>query len=261
MLRKLFLAVSVLPLRTTMIALFAFHSVFFASAGVTSACTPVAYLFRHAEDENKSKTDPFGLTLTAAGVAHADLYIEMLDKFQQEKSTYCPIKVVYALNPVNADGTVGTSNPYWTANPLAQLTQATMEDPNPIINVQGMKLIEFLDGGVGPKFLEDIKSNINDSRSVAIFWTSDGMCKVAQTLGLALPGYTCQEGSKPPRNSVFRFNYDAATQKFTTITTKYTQCFNYNKLADNFTPNTYYCQYSFNLDDWKNNTGFKDNGN
>ena len=110
MLRKLFLTVSRLPLRTTLIALFAFHSVFFASAGVTSACTPVAYLFRHAEDENKSKTDPFGLTLTAAGEAHADLYIEMLDKFQQDKSTYCPIKVVYALNPENFDGSFGTSN-------------------------------------------------------------------------------------------------------------------------------------------------------
>lgn len=73
MLSKLFLAVSVLPLRATMLALFAFHSVFFASAGVTSACTPVAYLFRHAEDENKTKTDPFELTLSPAGVAHADL--------------------------------------------------------------------------------------------------------------------------------------------------------------------------------------------
>lgn len=75
----------------------------------------------------------------------------MLDKFQQEKSAYCPIKVVYALNPINANGSIGTSNPYWTANPLAQITQATMEDPNPVIYAQGMKLTEFLDGGVWPE--------------------------------------------------------------------------------------------------------------
>jgi hypothetical protein len=258
MLRKFFWAASVLPLKT-MIALFAFHSVFFTGASAASACTPVAYLFRHAEDKNQAKTDPYGLTLSASGVAHADLYVEMINKFQEEKPTYCPIKVVYALNPVNANGSIGTSNPYWTADPLAQVAQATMEDPNPIISVQGLKLTEFLDHGEAAKFLEDIKAKIDNQESVAIFWTSQGMCKVATTLGPALPGYSCVGKSKPPRNSVFRFNYNQATKAFNTITAKYTQCFNYNAIGDSFTPNTYYCQFSFNLDDWKDNAGFKTN--
>jgi hypothetical protein len=257
MLRKLFRAASVLPLRTTT-ALFAFHSVFLAGAGAASACTPVAYLFRHAEDVNQVKSEPFGLTLSTSGVAHADLYIGMIDKFQQEKPQYCPIRAVYALNPIKSDGSWGTSNPYWTADPLAQTAETTMQDRNAIISVQGMKLTEFLDHGEGAKFLEEIKGKINNQQSVAIFWTSQGMCKVATTLGPALPGYDCV-ASKPPRNSFFRFNYNLATQVFNTITTKYTQCFNYNANGDSFTPNIYYCQFSYNLTDWKDKVGFKNN--
>jgi hypothetical protein len=244
MLRKLFWAASALP-------------VFFAGAGAASACTPVAYLFRHAEDVNQVKSEPYGLTLSTSGVAHADLYIGMIDKFQQEKPQYCPITTVYSLNPINFDGSWGTSNPYWTADPLAQRAQTT-GNRNPIITVQGMKLTEFLDHGEAAKFLEEIKGKVNNQQSVAIFWTSQGMCKVATTLGPALPGYNCVD-SKPPRNSFFRFNYNLTTQAFSTITTKYSQCFNYNASGDSFTPNTYYCQFSYNLTDWKDKAGFKNN--
>ena len=233
------------------------YSVFFTGTGTEAQCSPVAYLFRHAEDINKTRQHPFDYTLSDSGGAHAGLYIEMINKFQQEKPQYCPIKVVYALNPENFDGSVGTSNPYWTANPLAQVTQtdldeSTHEDTNPIIKVQDMKLTEYLNHGEGEKFVEDIKDKLNDQHSVAIFWTSDGMCEVARTLGLSgLPGYTCMPGSKPPRNSVFRLNYDVSQQKFTDVTAKYAQCFNYDATTDSFKDHIYYCQYSYNLLDWE----------
>jgi hypothetical protein len=133
-------------------ALFVFMRFFFVGAGAASACTPVAYLFRHAEDENQAKSGPYDLTLSTSGVAHADLYIEMMRNFHQEKlGKYCPIREIYALNPIKSDGSWGTSNPYWTANPLAQTAETTMEDRNAIISVQGLNLTEFLDHGEGSK--------------------------------------------------------------------------------------------------------------
>jgi hypothetical protein len=243
----------------TMIALFAFYSVLFTCINVASACTPVAYLFRHAEDQNRDKSDPFELTLTPSGQAHADLYIGMMNKFQQEKPSYCPVSTVYALNPIKffhpgGRPEIGTSNPYWTAEPLAQ--RATNQ--NPIITVDDMILTETLGNGVGAKFLEAIEAKVNNQQSVAIFWTSDGMCDVAKTLGPTLPGFSCTSGSKPPRNSVFRFNYDVVEKKFKTVTDKYKQCFNYNATADNFTPDTYYCQFSANLNTYETRPGFAD---
>lgn len=246
-------------LRRAMIGLLAFQLILIAGAGAASACTPVAYLFRHGEDENQTKTGPFDVTLSTSGSAHANLYIGMIDKFYEEKlGKYCSIAAVYALNPFKPDGTWGTSNPYWTAGPLAQTAQITAEDRNPVISVQGMKLTEFLDHGESGAFVQEIKGKLDSQQSVAIFWTSQGMCKVATTLGPALPGYDCVS-SKPPRNSFFRFNYDGGAKIFSGITTKYTQCFNYDQIGDTFAPNTYYCQFSFNLDDWKNKAGFRNN--
>lgn len=226
----------------------------FLTGTSAAQCTPVAYLFRHAEDLDKPREKPFDVTLSTSGLAHAQLYIEMINKFQQEKPEYCPISVVYALNPSNFDGGVGTSNPYWTANPLAQMVQtnlddSTQEDTNPIITVLGLKLTEYLNHGEGDKFVEEIKGMLNSQKSVAIFWTSDGMCEVARKLGPTIP-YSCVAKSKPPRNSVFRFNYDVSGGNFTTVTTKYAQCFNYDKSTDSFRNNLYYCGYSANLDDW-----------
>jgi hypothetical protein len=260
MIRNLFLVIPSVFMRS-IIALFAFHWVFFASAGAASACTPVAYLFRHAEDKNEDKTDAFKDTLTASGSQHASLYIAMMDAFQQEKSTYCLVSTVYALNPYkNAAPSpeIGTSNPYWTANPLANAYHdpTSGKNPNPIIEVNTMRLTEFLPGAVGSDFLEDIKDKTDKQQSVAIFWTSDGMCEVGRKLGPGLPGYTCPEGfkpptPKPPRNSVFRYNYDVTTRQFTTVTVKYKQCFNYNKVLNNFSSNEYWCPYSANLTDFE----------
>jgi hypothetical protein len=241
------------------------HSVFFTGAGAAAQCAPVAYLFRHAEDKNQDKQHLYDVTLTESGLAHAGLYVPTITTFQQEKPGYCPIKVVYALNPENFDGSFGTSNPYWTAYPLAQAVQtntddSTLEDTNPIISVQGLKLTEYLDHGEGEQFVEAIKGTLNNQQSVAIFWTSQGMCEVAKRLGQPDIHYNCVT-SKPPRNSVFRFNYDVLGEQFTSVTLKYAQCFNYNATTDSFTNDMYYCQFSANLADWEGPEypGFSDN--
>ena len=238
-----------------------------AIASPAQECRAVAYLFRHVEDVNKDKQKPFDVTLSTSGQAHAQLYIEMVNKLQQEKPGYCPVKVVYALNPEKFDGSIGTSNPYWTANPLAQTAQtntddSTMEDTNPVITIEVMnkelKLTEYLNHGEGDQFIEDIKAILNNQQSVAIFWTSDGMCAVARKLGPSIP-YSCVAGSKPARNSVFRFNYDVLQGKFTDVTSKYFQCFNYNANTDSFSNTDYYCQFSANLLDWEGRPGFSAN--
>lgn len=233
------------------------YSALLTATSAASECKPVAYLFRHAEDINKDKQSPFDVTLSTSGQAHAQLYIEMIREFQLEKPDYCPINVVYALNPVNFDEATGTSNPYWTANPLAQMVQtnlddSTQEDTNPIITVHGMKLTEYLNHGEAEHFVEHVKTTLNNQHSVAIFWTSQGMCEVAIKLGLpGLPGFTCAGSSKPPRNSVFRLNYSVTTHLFTDVTSKYAQCFNYDANSDSFTNNVYHCQFSYNLNDWE----------
>jgi hypothetical protein len=236
------------------------YSVFFTGASAAAQCNPVAYLFRHAEDENMDKDRPFVVTLTESGLAHAQLYIAMVDQLQRQ-NTNCPITAVYAIYPRKPDGSIGTSNPYWTAEPLAQVAQTTLgeaaESTNAIITVDGKKLTEKLDQGEAPAFVEAIKTALNNQQSVAIFWTSQGMCTVATTLGLSgLPNYNCGQcepkpdcETKPARNSVFQLNYNASGGTFTSVT-EYAQCFNYNKSTDSFTNGTYYCQYSGNLNDW-----------
>ncbi len=62
--------------------LFALHAVLLTSTRVL-ACTPVGYLVLHAEDENKDRNQPFDLTLTSSGQAHAHLYIQMMNRFQR----------------------------------------------------------------------------------------------------------------------------------------------------------------------------------
>ena len=235
------------------------HSVCLAGVGAAAQCKPMAYLFRHAEDINKVKDNRFDVTLTTSGVAHATLYIEMIGRFQQEKPDYCPIQVVYALNPIKPGNMIGTSNPYWTANPLAQVAQtrldgSTPQNTNPIIAVKistetdPLILTEKLDNGEREQFVADIKGALNNQQSVAIFWTSQGMCTVAEALGQSIPPYDCVD-VKPARNSVFQFNYNVPGETFTNVT-EYAQCFNYNKNTDSFTNGTYYCQYSYNLNDW-----------
>src|SRR5215469_13962659 len=93
----------------------------FSSAKATAQsfpCTPVVYAFRHAED---NETVPGVLpSLTAVGDQHANLYPEMISDFEQTQG-YCPVGWVYSMYDTKPDGNPGTTNPYSTAAPLAQV--------------------------------------------------------------------------------------------------------------------------------------------
>jgi hypothetical protein len=163
----------------------------------------------------------------------------------------------------NANGSIGTSNPYYTAYPSANvLPQRTPQN-----TIEGSQLLEFLPNEE-QAFLKEIKSKLKDtlgeSHSVAIFWSSQGMCRVAETLGSNIPGYNCVS-TKPPRNSAYVFEYNTNNQTFTR-SGNYIQCFNFNpfvsgSLEDKFSfdhfmgfpagfvPAQYYCQATGNLAD------------
>lgn len=100
------------------------------------ACTPVVYMFRHAEDY----PSPGPNDLTPVGYKHAFLYLNSIyrDRYGnilfsgmigdlQYKNDYCNISTVLSMYNVNPNGTPGTSNPYKTAIPTASTT--TQSDP------------------------------------------------------------------------------------------------------------------------------------
>ncbi len=253
MMRRLLSARAVLILRRS-IALLTFCSVL-SAISIASACDPVVYLFRHAEEKPGGVTTN---TLLRVGNQHAELYPSMIEGFQGNN---CPVSWVYAMSSYNANGSIGTSNPYFTGYPSANvLPQKTPQD-----TLDHRRLLEYLPGEE-QAFLADIKSKLTDSQggshSVAIFWSSQGMCTVAATLGSNLPNYNC-DSTKPPRNSFYVFAYDTNNQTFTR-TGNYLQCFNFNPsvtgpLEDKFSfdlymgfpagfvPAQYYCPASGNL--------------
>jgi hypothetical protein len=253
MFRRLLSRQAVFSLRSS-IALLTLCAVF-STLPVASACDPVVYLFRHAEEKPGGE---LANTLLRVGQQHAELYPSMIEGFQANN---CPVSSVYTMSSYNANGSIGTTNPYYTAYPSASVLP--QKKPQDIIGDR--KLFEFL-----PKeesaFLADIKSKLTDSQgashSVAIFWSSQGMCTVAEMLGSNLPNYNC-DSTKPPRNSFYVFAYDTSSQTFTR-TGNYLQCFNFNPsvsgpLEDKFSfdlymgfpagfvPAQYYCPASGNL--------------
>ena len=252
MIRRLRPAWAIFSLRS-FLALLTFGSIV-SNISIAAACDPVVYLLRHAEEK------PGGVltnTLLRVGQAHAELYPSMIEGFQENN---CPVSWVYAMSSYSADGSIGTSNPYFTGYPSANV----LPQKKPQNTIGQRRLLEFL-----PKqeeaFLADLKSKLTDSlgsHSVAIFWSSQGMCKVAETLGSNLPGFNC-DTTKPPRNSFYVFAYNSSSQTFTR-TGNYLQCFNFNPfvsggLEDKFTydhfmgfpagfvPAQYYCPASGNL--------------
>lgn len=238
-----------MKIQRTMIALFAFHSVLFTGIQVAMACTPVAYLFPHAEVNAKLiQTYPFTPTLSYPGQAHSALYIQMMGQFQPTQS-YCPVARIYALDPIKSFNPAGapvkaTSNPYWTAAPFAQNIMAL----NPIITIGDTNLDEFLNNdNIATTFLDDIKTNVNDQKSVAIFWTGAGMCRVGDVLGPGLPGFSCVGTDIPPMNSVFIFNYDVLGMTFSSVTTTFEQCFNWDNSTKLFSTSQYFCSTSADL--------------
>src|SRR5262249_31402226 len=100
-------------------------------------CTPVVYAFRHAEDVNGPPT-----ALTSIGTEHANLYIEMITSLEVTQN-YCPVATVYAVNPIKPDGSFGTTNPYFTARPLANIVM----NKEPIIKVADQRIGELLKNG------------------------------------------------------------------------------------------------------------------
>jgi hypothetical protein len=110
-------------------------------------CTPVVYAFCHAEDVNGPPTK-----LTPIGTEHANLYIEMITSLEVTQN-YCPVAAVYAVNPIKPDGSVGTTNPYFTARPLANIVM----NKEPIGEVKGLRIGEFLMNGEAGYLIEEIK--------------------------------------------------------------------------------------------------------
>jgi hypothetical protein len=259
MIRRLFSAHTAFAFRT-LIASLAFCSVF-SAIPVTAACDPVVYLFRHAEEK------PGGVvtnTLLLVGQQHAELYPDMIEGFQGDN---CPVNWVYAMSATSADGSIGTSNPYFTAYPSASV----LPQGKPADTIGRKNLLEYLPGEQ-QLFLTDLKSKLLDAQgphSVAVFWSSQGMCTVAQTLGSSLPNFDCVN-TKPPRNSVFVFEYNSSNQTFAR-TGNFEQCFNFNPFVSGpledkfsfdhylafpagaaFVPAQYYCEPSGNLADGGN---------
>lgn len=257
MIRRLLSAAPAFTVRS-LIAALAFGWVF-SSIPVARACDPVVYLFRHAEEKPGGKLEN---TLLLVGNQHAELYPSMIEEFQGNN---CPVSWVYAMSPYkDNNGAIGTTNPYYTGYPSANI----LPQRKPQDTIGQRKLFEFLPGVVRSLFLADIKNKLKDSQgvshSVAIFWSSQGMCNIADTLGSNLPNFDCVS-SKPPRNSVYVFAYDPNQQTFTRMG-NYIQCFNFKPFAtgdleDKFSfeqtmgfpagtvPAQYYCQASGNLAD------------
>jgi hypothetical protein len=100
--------------------------IFISNAEQAQSCTPTLYLFRHAEDV----PDVFPTRLTPAGQKHASLYPAMIDQLAGTLG-HCDVKRVFATWDRNK---TGTTNPYYTALPLAQAkglqVEMTFEDPN-----------------------------------------------------------------------------------------------------------------------------------
>jgi len=176
-----------------------------------NACTPVLYAFRHAEDLNGPPT-----VLTPVGMAHANLYVEMITAFELSKN-YCPVGSVYSVNPVKPGGEKGTTNPYFTARPLANVVM----NLNPIIEVDNKPIDEFLEtSNIGAiHFREVMIDKVAAGSSVAIFWTSQGLHNLGEAIapGTDIPGCSVPppvrpecEDPKPPRNAAYIFEYNGS---------------------------------------------------
>jgi hypothetical protein len=113
MIRRSLSARAILILRS-LIALLAFGAAF-SAAPVAAACDPVVYLFRHAEEKPGGE---LANTLLRVGQQHAELYPSMIEGFQRNN---CPVSSVYTMSSYNANGSIGTTNPYYTAYPSANV--------------------------------------------------------------------------------------------------------------------------------------------
>jgi hypothetical protein len=233
---------------------------FIQSVQSQAACTPVVYAFRHSEDVNGPPT-----ALTPIGTEHANLYIEMIKSLEFTQN-YCPVAAVYAVDPAKPDGSTGTTNPYFTARPLANIVM----NAEPIIEIEGHKIGEFLGHGEAPLLLSAITDDLTNNDSVALFWTSQGMPDLANVLNVNsdIPA----DKPKPPRNAAYVFQWVATSNSLTpwtpTSVPHYVQCFNVkpDTLPDpshpdrtpDFSSYKYYCGIAYNAENNPNLGGSPD---
>jgi len=216
---------------------------FVSSARAQNGCTPVVYVFRHAEDEKEGGTTPCledpmqvcSTALTALGMKHACLYRdEMMPNFEAAHADYCRVEYVLAIDPIKPGGVLGTTNPYRTGRPLSLAVSPLLPNKSPIVTIGGKNIDEKLTN-VTPQDLRTYLHSIlntNTGASAAIFWTSDGL----RDLGKALSGEAgnvIPEKDKalgvPPRNAAYVFISQAGQDLFAppTRATQYIQCYDY----------------------------------
>jgi hypothetical protein len=234
---------------------------FISSASAQTACMPVVYAFRHAEDSSEPAPEypcfpgaklPNGVPancttkLKPTGTEHANLYPEMIENFQAPEGLvdYCPVKYVFSVSPIkpvpDQYGLIGTNNPYYTARPLAN--DLTNAEPNiqihPSICGDSSPPL-YIDAGlttVTPEFLRcelSYLTHFNGPASVAMFWTSEGLNALGQALVPGFNGIPVKGTNTPPRNAVYIFEAPTGSGFVPPKdgspyqnSTQYVQCFN-----------------------------------
>lgn len=208
-----------------------------------NACTPVVYAFRHAEDLNGPPTQ-----LTPVGMEHANLYIEMITAFELTQN-YCPVKFIYSVNPVKPGGEAGTTNPYFTARPFANIVM----NLNPIIEIGTKRIDEYLQmSNVGATaFREEMLDKAESGSSVALFWTSQGLHNLGEAIapGTNIPGCSVPappecDKPKPPRNAAYVFKYNGISGFIAPLKPDQDiQCFNWAnfRAPGDMSSSKYYC--------------------
>jgi hypothetical protein len=182
-------------------------------------------------------------SLTPVGMMHAKHYLEMITNLSNQYD-YCPVRYVFAVNPINPDGFGGTTNPFATGDPLS----LAVLDRDPYVEIDGAIIDQKLTV-LSPAVLHDVLLGMAKSdASVALFWTSEGLNTLGKALGTDIIPKKTQTYS-PPRNAAYLFKYNGG-ESFTppSAPDEYVQCFNYANggvSRDNFT-NKFWCGYGPN---------------
>jgi hypothetical protein len=264
--------------RTSGCALVLFGSLVLLASSAFGQCTPVVYAFRHAEDTNPPNPPGPIFALTPTGQAHAALYPTMISDFQAANGV-CPVAKVYAATKVAKVGDCGTecasaTNAFDTAKPLAAAVMSA--DPITTVGTPANQLYEYLGNGnnapakpnystvTATALRKELLITANQSRSSAIFWTSQGLHVLGGAIINANSNVPIKAGGAiPPRNAVYIF---AAIGPAPTISgfrdtpapSTFVQCFNHVETSDQFTPKAshfieptgtpptqkYYCGYN-----------------
>jgi hypothetical protein len=175
---------------------------------------------------------------------------------------FCPVTTVYAVNPIKPDGSVGTTNPYFTARPLANIVM----NKEPIIKVADQRIGEFLGNGEGHLLLSAIEDDLTNNDSVALFWTSQGIPSLAKVLN---EKSDIPAEPKPPRNAAYVFEWVETSRSLTpwtpTSVPHYIECFNVKPLSlpdpskpravPEFSSYKYYCGIGYNAENYNPDLG------